>query len=322
MKQQGPWQGNESKSPPASLRSASPRPSAGGTIFISPRCRRGDAEERSDDAGGHPVNSTDLLRSVPDLPQHEVRRLLEAATGRRWTDLLLGVDLTTAEVEAFHGVVERRRSGEPLQYIEGSVPFGPIEVAVDPRVLVPRPETEQLYEIACDCTQDPLVIVDLCTGSGNLAIALKHAFPAATVYAVDISPEAVDLARENARQAGLDVTILAGDLFGPLPFHLTGRVDLIVSNPPYLAAAELAGLPVDVRDHEPTMALVAGPVGDEVLARIAEAAADWLRPGGVVICEISEFHGAAVASHFAPLGGEIHRDLSGRERFVIGAAPQ
>ncbi len=268
------------------------------------------------------MNSSDLLRSVPDLPDHEVRRLLEAATGRRWATLLLGVELTTEEVAAFDGLVERRRSGEPLQYIEGTASFGPIEVAVDPRVLVPRPETEQLYEIACDSVEDPLVIVDLCTGSGNLALALKHTFPAATIYATDISPDAVDLASENAREAGLDVTVLLGDLFDPLPDHLRGTVELIVSNPPYLAEPELADLPIDVRDHEPTMALVAGPVGDEVLARIADAAAEWLRPGGVVVCEISEFHGPAVADHFASLGGEIRRDRSDKERFVIGAAPQ
>jgi release factor glutamine methyltransferase len=261
-----------------------------------------DNRLRTTDYGLRTTSSTDLLRSVPDLPDHEARRLLETATGRSWTDLLLGVEVAAEEIEVFRALVERRRSGEPLQYIEGSVPFGPIEVAVDPRVLVPRPETE--------------------TGSGNLAIALKHRFPTATVYATDISSDAVDLARENAREAGLDVTILLGDLFEPLPGHLRGRVDLIVSNPPYLAAAEVADLPVDVRDHEPTMALVAGPVGDEVLARIAEAAPDWLRPGGVVVCEISEFHGSVVAGHFASLRGDIQRDLSGKERFVIGAAPQ
>ncbi len=281
-----------------------------------------DSQIRTTDYGLRTTDSSTLLRSVPDLPDHEVRRLLEAATGRHWTDLLLGTDLTTGELEAFHGFVERRRSGEPLQYIEGTVPFGPIEVAVDPRVLVPRPETEQLYEIACDAVEDPLVIVDICTGSGNLAIALKHTFPSATVYATDISPDAVDLARDNARDAGLDVTVLGGDLFDPLPDHLRGRIDLIVSNPPYLAAAELADLPIDVRDHEPTVALVAGPVGDEVLARIAAAALEWLRPGGVIICEISEFHGPTVAGHFASLDGEIRRDLSGKERFVIGAARQ
>ena len=268
------------------------------------------------------MDSAALLRSASDLPDHETRRLLEAATGRHWTDLLLGVDLTTGEVEVFRGFVERRRSGEPLQYIEGTVPFGPIEVAVDPRVLVPRPETEQLYEIACDIVEDPMVIVDLCTGSGNLAIALKYTFPSATVYATDISSDAVGLARENARDAGLDVTILHGDLFDPLPDHLRGRIDLIVSNPPYLAAAELADLPNDVRDHEPTVALVAGPAGDEVLARIADAASEWLRPGGVIVCEISEFHGPAVADQFASLDGEIKQDLFGKERFVIGAARQ
>ncbi|MEA3503492.1 MAG: peptide chain release factor N(5)-glutamine methyltransferase, partial [Actinomycetota bacterium] len=266
--------------------------------------------------------SSELLRSVPELPDHEVRRLLAKATGRHWTALILGVDLTTSEVETFRDFVSRRRAGEPLQYIEGTVEFGPIEVAVDPRVLIPRPETEQLYEIAEVAVEDPMVIVDLCTGSGNLAIALKHTFPAATIYATDISADAVDLARENVRQSGLDVTVLLGDLFEPLPDHIRGRVDLIVSNPPYLAAAEVADLPVDVRDHEPITALVAGPVGDEVLARIGGAGSDWLRPGGVVICEISEFHGPAVADRFASLGGEIRRDLSGKERFVIGVAQQ
>jgi release factor glutamine methyltransferase len=271
---------------------------------------------------GPPMNSSDLLRSAPGLPPHEIRRLLSTVTGRSFSDLVIGFDLAADEVEAFQVLVERRRAGEPLQYIEGTAQFGPIEVTVDPRVLVPRPETEQLFEIACDAVDDPKVIVDLCTGSGNLALALKHTFPAAMIYATDLSSDAVELARENARDAGLDVTILRGDLFEPLPDNLRGKVDLIVSNPPYLAAVELADLPIDVRDHEPTMALVAGPVGDEVLAQIAEAASDWLRPGGAIICEISEFHGPAIVDHFAHLSGEIRRDLSGKERFVIGAAAQ
>ncbi|MGB5655961.1 MAG: peptide chain release factor N(5)-glutamine methyltransferase [Acidimicrobiia bacterium] len=266
--------------------------------------------------------STDLLRTTPDLPDHEIRRLLVAATGRRWTELILGAELDAAEVGRFNEFVERRRSDEPLQYIEGTASFGPIEVAVDPRVLIPRPETEQLFEIACEAVDAPRVIVDLCTGSGNLAIALKATFPSATVYAVDLSEDAVDVARANVRTAGLDVTVLQGDLFEPLPADLAGRVDLVVSNPPYVAEHELNDLPADVRDHEPIAALVAGPVGDEVLARIAKAASKWLAPGGVVACEISEFHGPVVAGHFSALGGEIRVDLSGKERFVIGVAPQ
>ncbi len=189
------------------------------------------------------MNSTELLRSVPDVPDHEVRRLLVAATGRHWTDLILGVEVVDDDVLRFNEFVERRRSSEPLQYIEGTAAFGPIEVAVDPRVLIPRPETEQLFELACDAVDDPRVIVDLCTGSGNLAIALKATFPNAAVYAVDLSSDAVDVARANARRAGLDVTVLNGDLFAPLPGHLAGRVDLVVSNPPYIAEHEFERSP-------------------------------------------------------------------------------
>jgi len=268
------------------------------------------------------VNSVDALRSVPDLADHEIRRLLEAASGRHWTELLLGVELTTGEVEAFRALVEERRGGEPLQYIEGVVPFGPIEVAVDHRVLIPRPETEQLFELACSAVDAPQVIVDLCTGSGNLALALKHTCRTVAVYATDLSGDAVDLARRNAVENGLDVTFLQGDLFDPLPAHLMGHVDLIIANPPYVAESEVSDLPAEVRDHEPLMALVAGPVGDEVLRRIAAAAPAWLKPGGIVACEISEFHAAEVAGHFAGLGGTIRNDLSGKERFVIGVAPQ
>lgn len=267
------------------------------------------------------TSSTDLLGSVEDLPRHEVERLLAVASGRSWTELLLGVDLDEGTTARFEKLASRRRAGEPLQYIEGRLPFGPIDVSVDPRVLVPRPETEQLFELAVSETSDPHVIVDLCTGSGNLALALKHTFPTAVVYATDISCDAVEVTESNARAAGLEIEVSSGDLFDPLPKHLAGKVDLIVANPPYLAERELADLPVDVRDHEPVGALVAGPNGDEVLARIAGEAGDWLRPGGVVICEVGEFHGAAIAEHFATLDGEVFPDLNGRDRFVVGRVP-
>jgi release factor glutamine methyltransferase len=264
------------------------------------------------------MNSTDLLASVTDLPRHEVERLLTKATGRSRTDLLLGFTLDGAQTEAFESLLAKRRGGEPLQYLEEQIPFGPIEVSVDRRVLIPRPETEQLLELAVGAVSDPQVIVDLCTGSGNLALALKHTFPDAVVYATDRSSEAVAVAEENARSANLDVTVLEGDLFDPVPEHLRGRVDLVVANPPYIAEHELADLPAEVRDHEPTMALVAGPDGDEVLAAIAAGAPGWLAPGGTIVCEISEFHGPATAGLFSPLSGEIHQDLAGKDRFVIG----
>ena len=263
--------------------------------------------------------SADLLACVTDLPRHEVERLLSKATGRPRTDLLLGVELDGSEAAVFETLLARRRSGEPLQYIEEQIPFGSVEVSVDPRVLIPRPETEQLFDLAIHRVSAPMVIVDLCTGSGNLALALKHTFPDAIVYATDISPDAAAVAEQNARDAGLDVTVLQGDLFDPLPAHLRGRVDLIVANPPYLAERELVDLPAEIRDHEPTVALVAGPNGDEALAAIASEAAEWLAPGGMIVCEISEFHGPAVAEFFAPLGGTIEKDMAGKDRFVIGS---
>jgi release factor glutamine methyltransferase len=265
-------------------------------------------------------NSTDLLASVTDLPRHEVERLLTKATGRTRTDLLLGVTLDNAQTMGFESLLAKRRGGEPLQYLEEQIPFGPIEVSVDRRVLIPRPETEQLFELAVGASSDPQVIVDLCTGSGNLALALKHTFPDAVVYATDRSPDAAAVAEENARNANLDVTVLEGDLFDPVPEHLRGRIDLIVANPPYLAEHELAELPAEVRDYEPAMALVAGPDGDEVLAAIAAAAPGWLAPGGAIVCEISEFHGPAIVTLFSPLDGEIHQDLAGKDRFIVGTS--
>jgi release factor glutamine methyltransferase len=268
---------------------------------------------------GSRVVSTDLLAAVSDLPRHEVERLLGKATGLSRTELLLGATVAGGDAALLADPIERRRRGEPLQYIEERVPFGPIEVDVDPRVLIPRPETEQLFELAASTVEEPRVIVDLCTGSGNLALALKHEFSDAVVYATDRSADAVAVARANAASAGLDVTVLQGDLFDPLPPHLRGHVDLVIANPPYVSEAELPGLPAEVRDHEPRSAIVAGPTGDEVVAAIAEQAPDWLAPGGVVACEISEFRGGSAARLFAPLHGVVQRDLAGKERFVVAA---
>ncbi|MFV1971722.1 MAG: peptide chain release factor N(5)-glutamine methyltransferase [Acidimicrobiia bacterium] len=263
------------------------------------------------------MRSRDVLAGVGDLPEHESIRLLVLATGRTRSDVLLGFDLSSQECDTFKSYVERRRRDEPLQYIEGTVPFGPVELQVDDRVLIPRPETEYLFEQVTAMLDDPAVIVDLCTGSGNLALALAADHPDADVYAVDLSPDAAAAARRNVETLGLNVHVLVGDLFDPLPDSLKGRVDLLVSNPPYLATGELADLPTDVL-AEPEMALVAGPQGDEVLARIAGEAEDWLAPGALIACEISEFHGDRVADLFERYVAKIERDLSGRDRYVIG----
>jgi release factor glutamine methyltransferase len=262
--------------------------------------------------------SRDLVATAEDLPEHEAVRLLMTASGRTRTDVLVGFDVSLSESDAFDSFVRRRRAHEPLQYIEGTVPFGPIEVLVDERVLIPRPETEYLFEQVVGMVDDPRVIVDLCTGSGNLALALAATFPNAEVYAVDVSADATAVACANVDHNEASVCVLTGDLFDPLPEHIKGSVDLLVSNPPYLSAVEHADVPIDVRS-EPELALVAGPAGDEVLASIAQRAGEWLSPGAVIACEISEFHGDEIRQLFKAYEPTIGVDLTGRDRYVFGS---
>lgn len=254
------------------------------------------------------------------LPDHELERLAIVASGRSRTELILNRQLDDAQQRRLDELVARRLAGEPIQYLEGSAVFGPIEVQVDSRALIPRPETEQVWEMAVSVLQKAVSgtpIVDLGTGSGVLALALKHAFPSALVYGTDASKEALALARENATTAGLEVELLQGDLFDPLPEHLQGRVKLVVSNPPYVSEAEFDRLPVEIRDHEPVLALVAGPDGTEMLARIAEEADPWLAVGGWLVCEIGEQQGGAVLDLFSAYQREVHKDLAGKERILV-----
>lgn len=242
---------------------------------------------------------------MEELPAHEMRRLEAAAASA-------GASL--------NDLVSRRLAGEPLQYIEGSAAFGPIEVKVDRRVLVPRPETEGLYEIALKMVRNPEIVVDLCTGSGALALALKHAFPGATVFGTDISEEAIEVAMENRLSTGLDVYFAQGDLFDPLPASIFGEVDLLVANPPYVPKRDFADLPEDVR-REPEVALLAGPTGLELIQRIGASASEWLRPGGVVICEIGETQGISAATSFVDLPAVVRQDNAGRDRYVVAVKP-
>lgn len=251
------------------------------------------------------------------LPDHEARRLLQLVTGLDAAGVGLLEGLEPDQEVRFKELVERRLDGEPLQYIEGTVQFGPVEVAVDRRVLIPRPETEVLWEravAALDTADEDSVIVDLGTGSGALALALKHAFPEARVYATDIDPDAVELARENVEEAG--VTVFTGDLFAALPFGMRGHVDLLISNPPYVADGD--DLPSEVRDREPAGALFAGQQGDEILERIAEQAFYWVKPGGWVFLEIGETQAERAVELFADFQCVIYEDLAGRPRILAG----
>jgi release factor glutamine methyltransferase len=241
---------------------------------------------------------------MASIPEHERARL----------EAVAGPDTSLDDL------IARRLEGEPLQYIEGTAAFGHLDIAVDERVLIPRPETEGLFELATRMVRKPEIIIDLCTGSGALALALKSRFPSAAVFATDISADAIDVASENRYRTGLQVYLAEGDLFDPLPTAILGSVDLIVANPPYVAEVDFDRLPADVR-REPKVALVAGPTGLEMIQRIGASAASWLRPGGVVICEIGERQGVSATSSFLDLPAIVRQDLGGRDRYIVAVKP-
>ena len=245
------------------------------------------------------------------LPVHERARLVAAVTGRGRGDLRGELALTPADQLRFDDLVARRLSGEPLQYLEGSVAFGPVEVAVDERVLIPRPETEYLFELVGK-RPTPNLVVDLCTGSGALALALKHRFPSARVIGTDLSEAAMEVAKANGVANDLAVEWLEGDLFNALPDEAKGQINLLVSNPPYIAEGDWDGLPEDVR-REPRQALVAGPTGMEIAERVLAAVRHWLAPSGQGWVEVGENQAPTLAGEFS---GQIVIDQYGRDRFV------
>ncbi len=256
------------------------------------------------------------------LPDHELVRLAIHVSGASRLDVLRGFELSQDQWRDLDDLVRRRLAGVPLQHLEGTVQFGPLELLCDSRALVPRPETEYLWEQLVSRLQgQPIdVIVDLCTGSGCLALALKHAIPEAAVYGTDSDPDALSLARENVDYTALDVQLFEGDLFEALPGELRGRIDVLVVNPPYLAEREFAALSTEVRDHDPRAGLVAGETGLEMYSRIAANWIGWMRPGGLLALEIGETQGREVAEIFAATGPEVAPDLAGRERFLFGIA--
>ncbi len=220
--------------------------------------------------------------------------------------------------QAYDELVAARSRRIPLQHLIGTAPFGPLTLAVGPGVFIPRPETEVLLEWAStrQLPGKPL-IVDLCTGSGALALALAARWPDARVLAVENSPAALEFARRNA--TGTRVEILDADVTAPglLP-ELDGRVDLLVSNPPYIP--EAAVLEAEVAEHDPVSALFGGPDGMSVIRPIVTLAARWLRDGASCAVEhddtTSELSVGAFVDdgHFTEV--TARRDLAGRPRFV------
>ena len=210
-------------------------------------------------------------------------------------------------------LLARRLAGEPLAWLVGSVTFCGVHVLVDPGVFVPRPHTEALAVRAVEHLPDDGVAVDLCTGSGAVAVVLRSARPNATVVGTDVDEVAVACARRN----GVDA--LLGDLDGPVRDTLRSRVDVVTAVVPYVPADELHLLPRDVLEHEPRRAIDGGTRGTTVLVRTVGAAARLLRPGGSVLLELggdqaSEIEPALRDRGFADV--HVHRDDDGRDRAI------
>jgi len=235
--------------------------------------------------------------------------------------------LDEARLPLFEAAVNRRAHREPLQYITGRQEFWGLDFNVTPDVLIPRPETELVVESALKIIRPAgraVVVVDLCTGSGCIAVSLAKESDTVRIFATDTSERALAVAKGNAQNNKVSdrIRFLEGDLFGPMvELDLQGRVDLIVSNPPYVRSGDVPALQPEVRDFEPQLALTAGPEGTEIQERIIDAAPGFLRQGGSLIMEMGQ-------GQSEPLIGivkdtckykipEILQDLAGIERVII-----
>ena len=261
--------------------------------------------------------------------------MVEGASGLDRAELVLNLDAPAPARAVAHAgaMLARRTAGEPLQYVLGRWGFRRLDLLVDRRVLIPRPETEVVAGVAVEelhrlvpasaRRQVPPLAVDIGTGSGAIALSLADEVPRALVWATDVSADALAVARANLAGTGSlvgpRVRLLHGPWFDPLPEELRGRVDVIVSNPPYVAAGE--ELPDEVAGWEPAQALVSGPTGLEGIEAVVTGATAWLaRPGSLVV-ELAP-HQADAAAGLARRAGfddvVVTDDLAGRERVLVG----
>jgi release factor glutamine methyltransferase len=258
-------------------------------------------------------------------PRLDAELLLGHALGLSRVEVYTQHDrpLSEPELAAARGLLARRAAREPVAYILGEWGFRGLTLAVDRRVLVPRPETEELVGVCLELlVGDPApAVLDVGTGSGAIALAIRQERPDARVAAVYASLDALAVARENGRRLGLEVEWIEGDLLAALPGR---RFGLVVSNPPYIAEHELAGLEPEVRDWEPRMATTAGADGHAVLERLVDEAPDALEPGGRLVVEVGAGQAPTVARWLRTRGWtevDARRDFAGVERIVLGTRP-
>jgi len=260
-----------------------------------------------------------FARKGVDAPRLTAELLLAHALSCDRVRLYLDFDkpLGDPELAAYRELVRRRADGEPTAYLTGKREFYGHAFAVDRRVLVPRPETELVVEAALAALPEGGRALDLCTGSGAIAISLALGRPSATVVATDLSEDALAVARQNASSLGAVVELATGDLWAAV--HGDARFDVIASNPPYIPTRELAGLSREVR-REPCIALDGGEDGLAVLRRVVAGAPARLAPGGTLVVEMHESHagvlpGLCLEAGFAD--ARAYDDLAGLPRYVV-----
>lgn len=289
-------------------------------------------EEEAD--GGEPAATVSWRELLVEARERlgstvDARRIVERASGYDGAEQHLRLDdaVTIRAAAHFEQMVERRATGEPLQYVLGAWGFRTLDLYVDSRVLIPRPETETVVEVALAELRNlgcrAPVAVDLGTGSGAIALSLAREVPGIEVWAVDRSADALAVARANLAglgRAGARVRLAEGSWFEPLPPIVRGRIDLVVANPPYVAEREVDDLPPEVAHWEPRSALVSGPTGLEDIAAIVDEAPRWLSRPGALVVEIAP-HQRAAAVDLARDAGfdavDVRPDLAGRARALV-----
>ena len=267
------------------------------------------------------LSTEHLAARGSETPRLDAELLLAKATGLERIELYMAFDrpLNAAELAVARELVGRRARREPLQYVLGEWGFRRLTLTVDPRALIPRPETEILVERALALLEglEAPRVLDVGTGSGAIALAIADERPGAFVTGIDSSPDALALASENASRTSLSVRLDAHDLFDGLP---AGPWDLVVSNPPYVDAADLATLQPEVRDWEPHAALSAGGA----IEAVVHGSAGVLAPAGALALEVGEGQAARTADLLVELGFgavRITPDLAGIDRVVEGRRP-
>jgi release factor glutamine methyltransferase len=275
-----------------------------------------------------------LKGSADDLKDHRVENprlnaelLLAQCLGFSRETLYANLrrEIQTEEKKALDELLRRRMAGEPLQYLLGHQEFWSVDLKVDPRVLIPRPETEVLVEEALSILSIPSGrvprVLDIGTGSGAIVIALAEEVGEIFAVATDISHEALQVAKENARKVGVGqrIRFVRGDLLYPFRPLTDGVFDLILSNPPYVCRSDIEELTREVKDHEPRVALDGGKDGLDFYRQMSRQVPSYLREGGWLLVEIGQGQGAKISALLQSgcfRGPELIRDLSGIERVI------